>query len=114
MNKTYILLIVFIFILFNVTKNYNVNRIYFKLIIIQSFNWNKKSNLRKLYWEEEVKFNKDINDNEKDSIKHCEKRYYTDYKYNIFYEVGKDYTELETNLKDLVEKNIYYPVSNIF
>ena len=111
MNKTYILLIVFIFILFNVTKNYNVNRIYFKHIIIQSFKWNKKSNLRKLYWEEEVKFNKDINDNEKDSIKHCEKRYYTDYKYNIFYEVGKKYEFTNDNL---VEKNDLYAVSNIF
>ena len=114
MNKTCILLIVFIFILFNVTKNYNVNIIYFKHnIIIQSFNWNKKSNLRKLYWEEKVKFHKD-NHPEEESIKHCETSYYTDYKYNIFYEVGKDYTELETNLQDLVEKNIYYPVSNIF
>ena len=114
MNTICILLIVFIFILFNVTKNYNVNIIYFKHnIIIQSFNWNKKSNLRKLYWEEKVKFHKD-NHPEEDSIKHCETSYSTDYKYNIFYEVGKDYTELETNLQDLVEKNIYYPVSNIF
>ena len=115
MNKTYILLIVFIFILFNVTKNYNVNRIYFIIIFfIQSFNFNKNSNLRKLNWEEEVKFGRpEKNEEEKKSIKHCKTSYYTDYKYNIFYEVGKEYIELDPNLSDLVENDNYYPVSNI-
>ena len=73
---------------------------------------NKKSGLRKLYWEEEVKFNSDRNyeGDEQDSIEHCKKSYYTDYKYNIFYEVGKNYTFTD---EDLVEKNNYYAVSNI-
>ena len=78
----------------------------------------KKSNLRKLGWEEEVKFNKD-HDNSEDleSIEHCKTSYYTDYKYNIFYEVGKEYKDLKNldpNLFNLVEKETYYPVSNIF
>ena len=76
---------------------------------------NKKSNLRKLLdWEEEVKFNKDRDytyDEEEDSIEHCKTSYYTDYKYNIFYEVGKNYTFDDDNL---IEKNDYYAVSNIF
>jgi hypothetical protein len=42
---------------------------------------------------------------------HCEASYYTDYKYNIFYEVGKNYTFPDDNL---VEENNYYAVSNIF
>ena len=76
------------------------------------FNSDKKSNLRKLGWEEVVKFDKNIDPKEKDSIVHCESGYYTDYKYNIFYEVGKDNYEFpETNL---VDENDYYAVSNIF
>ena len=114
MNKTHIFLIVFIFILFNVTKNYNVNRIYFKhIIFIQSFNFNKKSDFRKLVWEEEVKFNTDTDEEEQDSIEHCKTSYYTDYKYNIFYEVGKEFTKLDKNLDDLVNKNELYAVSII-
>ena len=74
---------------------------------------NKKSNLRKLGWEEVVKFKEDIDQVEEDSINHCKTSYYTDYKYNIFYEVGKEYT-LEPNLKNLVDRNNYYPVSNLF
>ena len=73
---------------------------------------NKKSNLRKLDWEDEVKFNTATDSEEVESIGHCEKNYYTDYKYNIFYEVGKDNYEFpETNL---VDENDYYAVSNIF
>ena len=74
---------------------------------------NKKSNLRKLGWEEVVKFKENTDLEEEDSIEHCETSYYTDYKYNIFYEVGKDYT-LDSNLKELVDRNNYYPVSNLF
>ena len=63
------------------------------IFFIQSFNLKKKSNLRKLGWEEEVKFNTTGHDNpdELKSIEHCKTSYYTDYKYNIFYEVGKEY-----------------------
>ena len=119
-NKTLFLLIVFLIIFFNVTKSNNVNRIYFNdNIFIQSFSLNKKSNLRKLIdWEEEVIFSREgMDDDEKDSIEHCKKSYYTDYKYNIFYEVGKEFTDLEnqdSNLYNLIDKNNYYPVSNIF
>ena len=113
-NKTLFLLIVFLIIFFNVTKSNNVNRIYFNdNIFIQSFSLNKKSNLRKLIdWEEEVIFSREgIDDDEKDSIEHCKKSYYTDYKYNIFYEVGKEY---EFPDKILVKDNTYYAVSDIF
>ena len=73
---------------------------------------NKKSNVRKLDWEEVVEFNTDTDSEEVESIVHCETGYYTDYKYNIFYEVGKDNYEFpETNL---VDENDYYAVSNIF
>ena len=76
---------------------------------------NKKSYLRKLLdWEEKVKFNTKenyIDTEEEDSISHCETSYYTDYKYNIFYEVGKSYT---FDNDDLVENNDLYSVSNIF
>ena len=115
MNKTFILLIVFLIILFNVAKNNNV--IEYNLIIIffiQSFNLNKKSNLRKLLdWEEDVQFNseRDFTQEEKDSIDHCKTNYDTDYKYNIFYEVGKNYTFDD---KDLVEENVLFAVSNKF
>jgi len=75
----------------------------------------KKSILRKLGWEEEVIFNTDGKRDEEGSIKHCQTRYYTDYKYNIFYEVGKNYLDLDdSNLENLVEKNDLYAVSNIF
>ena len=76
---------------------------------------NKKANLRKLLdWEEEVTFNRFENKDDEDetkSIKHCKKSYNTDYKYNIFYEVGKEYIFPDVNL---VNENIYYAVSNIF
>ena len=72
---------------------------------------NKKSNLRKLDWEDEVKFNTDTDSEEVESIGHCEKNYYTDYKYNIFYEVGKEKYVFKSNL---VEDNDYHAVSNIF
>ena len=76
---------------------------------------NKKTNLRKLLdWEEKVKFNRFENEDdeeETESIKYCKKGYYTDYKYNIFYEVGKEYTFPDDNL---VNENTYYAVSNIF
>jgi len=77
---------------------------------------NKKSNLRKLLdWEEKVTFNNDRVplEEEKKSIKHCETGYYTDYKYNIFYEVGKEYTSLDSTLVDLIKENGLYAVSNI-
>ena len=67
-------------------------------------------------WEEKVEFNKETDKEEKDSIAHCQTSYYTDYKYNIFYEVGKEYTITEKsdkNLYDLVNKNELYPVSII-
>ena len=72
---------------------------------------NKKSNLRKLDWEEVVEFNTDTDSEEVESIGHCEKNYYTDYKYNIFYEVGKENYEFNSNL---VKDNDYHAVSNIF
>ena len=72
---------------------------------------NKKSNLRKLDWEDEVKFNTDTDSEEVESIGHCEKNYYTDYKYNIFYEVGKENYVFNSNL---VKDNDYHAVSNIF
>jgi hypothetical protein len=81
---------------------------------------NKKSNLRNLGWEEKVIFNRyknEVDDEETKSIKHCKTSYYTDYKYNIFYEVGKEYTDLKKlnpTLDKLVKNNNYYPVSNIF
>ena len=82
---------------------------------------NKNSNLRKLLdWEEKVMFNRYENkndDEETKSIKHCKTGFYTDYKYNIFYEVGRDYADLEKlnpSLDKKVKNNIYYPVSNIF
>ena len=72
---------------------------------------NKKSNLRKLLdWEDEVIFNPNTDEKEKDSIEHCKTSYYTDYKYNIFYEVGKSYTFPNKNLIS----NTYYAVSIIF
>ena len=45
------------------------------------------------------------------SIKHCKTGYYTDYKYNIFYEVGKENYKFSDNL---VNSNDYHAVSNIF
>ena len=74
---------------------------------------NKKSNLRKLDWEEVVEFNTDTDSEEVESIVHCETGYYTDYKYNIFYEVGKEYTSLDSTLVDLIKENGLYAVSNI-
>jgi len=74
---------------------------------------NKKSNLRKLDWEDEVKFNTDTDSEEVESIGHCEKNYYTDYKYNIFYEVGKDNYKF-TEDENLVDSNDYHAVSKIF
>lgn len=94
-----------------------IEYIFIMLSFIQLFNLNKKSNLRKLDWEEVVEFNTDTDSEEVESIVHCETGYYTDYKYNIFYEVGKDYKNLEElnlALYKLVENNKYYPVSNIF
>ena len=70
--------------------------------------------MRKLLdWEEEVIFNqdRDYTPEEISSIEHCKTKYSTDYKYNIFYEVGKNYIFHDT---DLVEENNYFPVSNIF
>ena len=72
---------------------------------------NKKSNLRKLDWEEVVEFNTDTDSEEVESIVHCETGYYTDYKYNIFYEVGKENYVFNSNL---VKDNDYHAVSNIF
>ena len=60
-------------------------------------------------WEEEVEFNRTGIDDEKDSIERCKKSYYTDYKYKVIYEVGKDSTFNNTNLIE----NKYYAVSNI-
>ena len=105
---------------FFMNKYFSINHVVDKIIyyifimisFIQPFILNKKSNLRKLDWEDEVKFNTDTDSEEVESIGHCEKNYYTDYKYNIFYEVGKDNYEFpETNL---VDENDYYAVSNIF
>ena len=62
-------------------------------------------------WEEVVKFDKNIDPKEKDSIVHCETGYYTDYKYNIFYEVGREKYVFSSNL---VKDNDYHAVSNIF
>jgi len=73
---------------------------------------NKKSNLRELDWEEIVKFRADIFSEEEGSIEHCSKSYYTDYKYNIFYEVGKE--NYKFPYKNLVYENDYHAVSNIF
>jgi hypothetical protein len=61
------------------------------------------------YWEEEVNFNRTGIGDEKSSIERCTKRYYTDYKYKVIYEVGKDSTFNDTNLIN----NKYYAVSNI-
>ena len=88
-----------------------IEYIFIMLSFIQLFNLNKKSNLRKLGWEEVVKFDKNIDPKEKDSIVHCETGYYTDYKYNIFYEVGKENYVFNSNL---VKDNDYHAVSNIF
>ena len=65
-----------------------------------------------MVWEEEVKFNTDTDEEEQDSIEHCKTSYYTDYKYNIFYEVGKEFTKLDKNLDDLVNNNELYALSN--
>ena len=70
-----------------------------------------------LDWEEQVEFNKDRKydeDEEEDSIDHCKTSRSTDYKYNIFYEVGKKYTISDSNLLNLISENNYYAVSNIF
>ncbi len=40
--------------------------------------------------EEGVTLRKEKDDNETESIKHYSKNYYTDYKYNIFYEIDKN------------------------
>ena len=89
-----------------------IEYIFIMLSFIQPFNLNKKSNLRKLGWEEDVKLYTDnLDDEEKDSIDHCQTGYYTDYKYNIFYEVGKEKYVFKSNL---VEDNDYHAVSNIF
>jgi len=70
--------------------------------------------LRKLLdWEEEVEFNRFDNKDDKEeteSILYCKKSYYSDYKYNIFYEIGKNYTFPD---KSLVDDNNYYAVSII-
>ena len=69
-----------------------------------------------LDWEENVVFNqdRDYTTEEKNSIDHCKKGYHTDYKYNVFYEVGKVYTHLDSNLVNLIKKNGLYSVSIIF
>jgi len=60
-------------------------------------------------WEEEVEFNRTGKDyNEIKSIERCKKSFYTDYKYKIIYEVGKDYSFDNQNLID----NKYYAVSS--
>jgi hypothetical protein len=61
-------------------------------------------------WEEEVEYRTGKDPNEIKSINRCKKRYYTDYKYKVFYEVGKDYTFDNPNLIN----NNYYAVSNLF
>jgi len=61
-----------------------------------------------LDWEEEVEFNRFDNKDDKEeteSILYCKKSYYSDYKYNIFYEIGKNYTFPD---KSLVDDNNYY------
>jgi hypothetical protein len=59
-------------------------------------------------WEEEVKFYREGKDkNETESIGHCQKNYYTDYKYNSFYEYGMEYTFDES----ILINNTYYAVS---
>ena len=88
-----------------------IEYIFIMLSFIQLFNLNKKSNLRKLDWEEVVEFNTDTDSEEVESIVHCETGYYTDYKYNIFYEVGKENYVFNSNL---VKDNDYHAVSNIF
>jgi len=60
-----------------------------------------KSSLRKL-WEEEPSY-RDVVGEEKESIDDYCKGPYTDYKYNVFYEVGKNYTFTED--KNLIDKN---------
>ena len=88
-----------------------IEYIFIMLSFIQLFNLNKKSNLRKLDWEEVIEFNTDTDSEEVESIVHCETGYYTDYKYNIFYEVGKENYVFNSNL---VKDNDYHAVSNIF
>ena len=50
-------------------------------------------------------------DKEKESIDDYCKGPYTDYKYNVFYEVGKNYTFTED--KNLIDNNDYNAVSGI-
>ena len=68
-----------------------------------------KSSLRKL-WEEEPSY-RDVEGEEKESIDDYCKGPYTDYKYNVFYEVGKNYTFTED--KNLIDNNDYNAVSRI-
>ena len=68
-----------------------------------------KSSLRKL-WEEEPSY-RDVEGEEKESIDDYCKGPYTDYKYNVFYEVAKNYTFTED--KNLIDKNNINAVSRI-
>ena len=59
-------------------------------------------------WEEKVEF-RTGKDGEKESIDRCKKSYYTDYKYKVIYEVGKEY---KFDNQNLINFNLY-AVSNI-
>ena len=86
-KKPYILFIIIIISFFDFTNEEKVIIIYLIPFIFQSLNFKSKYNIRKL-WEEEVNFRPIRDEEEKDSIEHCQK---SDYKYKIFYAVGQNY-----------------------
>ena len=102
-------LIILLNCFFKFIEGNNVNNIIFYLhaTIIQFLNIISKSKIRKL-WEEDPSYNRyEGEDNEKYSIdKYC-KGPFTDYKYNIFYEVGK-YNYTFTDDEDLINHNNDY------
>ena len=86
--------------------------LYLHSFFIQFFGLIPKINFGKLrvLWEEKPSYYVEREGEEEKSINEYCKGFYTDYKYNIFYEVGKNYTFTE---KNLIENNKYNAVSII-
>ena len=85
-----LLLIIFLNCFFNFIEGNNVNLLilYPHILNIQFLKLIPKSRIRQL-WEEEPSYDREGDDEVKKSIEEYYKGPFTDYKYNIFYEVEK-------------------------
>ena len=102
-NKFSILLIFLLFSICNLTKENDVTNIIYAYMIIQPPNLKYKGFLRKL-WNYDVKYGRDgVDDDETESIGHCDS---SDYKYTSYFAYGQNYDFTQNSTL-----NIYNAVS---